>query len=662
MANPATRIGVLQFLTFTGLVVVVGRAVQFQVVERGRWSRIASQTRTQVRHLPARRGTIYDRAGSPLAISQEYYRVGVATWEVEARHADSVTRLLTRGLGMPTATVRAAFKAIRQGRDSAYLYRYRPATASQVEELRRFRGVHLQRVFLRSYPSGSLAGDLIGAMVADSGRGRSGLEWALDSLLAGIPGEAGFLRDRRGTLYESPDRLIREPVGGHDVWLTLDAELQGIAESALAGTLQDQEADAGDVVLLDPQSGEVLAIASQVRRPAGARKAGAWVPAEPGSTIKPFAAAGLLELGRARPTDSVYAERGEWDLPGRRRPIKDTHPFEGYLTLAQAIQVSSNIATTKFTLRLRPDEHFEVLRRFGFGAPTGIEVPFESQGLLKRPHTWTQAYTQPSMAQGYELEVTPLQLAAAYAAIAHDGWLPELTLIREIRDPQGRVVYRHRPAPVRRAVRAEVAAEVRRFLRQAASDSGTGGRAQLDTYEVIGKTGTARNVVRGAYAPGSYTASFAGIFPAEDPQLVVVVRIVNPRSGEYYGGLVAAPLTRRMLQEALAARRSAIDRMKLAPGGAPDARPRQPPARIEPLSPVVIALGPSATGADRKRPVLPVPDVRGTGARQAALVLHRRGYRVALRGTGERVTGMSPAAGDSLMVGSTVTIFTGPGR
>ena len=575
--------------------------------------------------------------------------MGVATWEVPSRQRDRVARLLVRELDFSPAEVRANFRRARPRDD--YLYRYTPASASDVEELRDIKGVHLERVYRRAHPSGGVALGILGNIVPDSARGQTGLERALDSLLKGVPGAATFLRDRSGREYESPDRLIRLPVPGHDVLLTIDGELQGIAEAGLAETLNEQDASAGDVVLLDPRSGEVLAMATEVRRPSGARKAGAWIPAEPGSTIKPFAAAALLQLKRARATDSVYAENGEWHLPKRSRPIKDTHPRPGFLTLAKAIEVSSNVGAAKFTLKLSPEEHYDILRDFGFGTPTGIEVPGESPGILKKPHRWQEDNTQPSMAQGYEIEVTPLQMAAAYAALAHDGLLPSVTLIREIRDPAGQVVYRHDPQPVRRVVTSEVAAEVRGFLSLAAGEGGTGSRAQLDRYKVIGKTGTARNVVGRSYA-NSYTASFAGVFPADDPLLVAVVRIVEPEGRGYYGGEVAAPLMRRMLQDALAARRGAIDRSRFAervaqtPGGEKQ--------DVRPASPVQIAV-PGRVRASPAPALLEVPDVSGVSIRQAALALHRRGFRVQVEGTGSVQT-TTPAPGDSARAGSVVTL------
>ena len=656
MANPATRIGLLQAVLVAGVLAVTGRSFQLQVLQGDKWAAEAERTRTAVRPLPPRRGTLYDRQGLQLAVTQEQYRVGVAAWEVPRRLRDSVATLLVRTLRLPAPEVRAAFRRAARV-DSGYIHREHPATASEVEQLRRIRGTHLTRLLLRTYPSGPLAREIIGALDQESGRGRTGLERSLDSLLSGVPGEAGFLRDRRGELFESPDRHIRDPVPGHDVYLTLDADLQGIAETELVETVEAQDADAGDVVLVDPRSGEILALASVVRRPAGARRAGAWIPAEPGSTIKPFAAAGLLSLGLAAPDDSVYAENGEWDLEGRYRPIRDTHRYPGFLTLAQAIQVSSNIATTKFTMRLTPAEHHDVLRDFGFGSPTGLEVPYESPGRLRLPSAWdAPALSQASIAQGYELEVTPLQLAAAYAALANDGLLPALTLIHEIRDPEGNVVYRNTPRPVRRVVTSEVAAQVRRFLRDAAAAGGTGSRAQLVNFPVIGKTGTARLVEDRVYAPGAYTASFAGIFPESDPQLVVVVRIVNPRSGDYYGGLVAAPVTRTILQEALAARRTALDRARLAQG---QAEPAAQPAPASPPADARTLVRMPLPGEDgRERPFAIVPDVRGLSTRDAALRLHRRGFRVALDGSGT-VRATVPAPGDSAHVGDVVRLRAG---
>jgi cell division protein FtsI/penicillin-binding protein 2 len=337
---------------------------------------------------------------------------------------------------------------------------------------------------------------------------------------------------------------------------------------------------------------------------------------------------------------------------GRVRTIHDAHVVAPNLTLAQAIQVSSNIAMAKFSARLSSEQQFEMLRNFGFGSPTAVEYPREARGTLDRPDTWEPGYSGPSLAMGYEMAVTPLQLAVAYGAIANSGILLAPTLVKEIRDPEGEVIYVHRPEPVRRVLSPEVVARLRIFLQGAVGEGGTGEKAQLVNYTLLGKTGTAKRFENGRYVEGSYNASFAALFPASDPQLAVVVKIDDPK-GQYYGGLTAAPVTRHMLDEALAARKIAIDRRRLA-GPVGEAVPVESPARESPVAKVVVAW--PSVAAPPARALEPVPATAGTPVRRAALALHRRGFEVDLRGSGT-VVRTSPAAGDSATTGTTVTVW-----
>jgi len=472
-----------------------------------------------------------------------------------------------------------------------------------------------------------------------------------------------MLRDRAGRVYESPDRRVRDPVPGHDVVLTIDKELQEIAERAVEDALERMQADGGDAVFLDPKTGEILALVSRIRAGSGfvARPSTLTDPFEPGSTAKLFAAAALLSHGRVRPEDSVYAEKGEWRrmLPnGKVDVIRDSHPHDGWLTLAEAIKVSSNIATAKFALRLTPEEYYDALRDFGFGSPTGVEYPSESRGRLARPDQWHPTSDQPRIAMGYVFEVTALQLAAAYGAIANDGLLLAPALVKSIRNPEGVEIYRHEPEPVRQAVTPEVAAKLREFLRGAAGEGGTGEQAQLVNYDVLGKTGTAKQVERGRYVPGRYTASFAGIFPADHPQLVVIIKISNPK-GLYYGGQTAAPLTREMLEQALATRGVDLDKRRLAradDSSAParEAEANAPRTTAKPV--VVVPWPPRDAGRTAPRNVIAVPAVVGTGVRQGLLALHRAGLKVNLVGHGA-VVKTEPAAGDSVPAGTLVTVW-----
>lgn len=646
MARVQARIGLIQVVLVASFLLVVGRAAQVQLVRGRMYSAEAAKSRTELRTLEARRGTLYDRGGLTMAVTQELYRVGIAPNEVEERTA--LLRVAARQLEVPAATLKRDFAR------KPYLYFYGPFTATDVEPLRAFKGVHIEGVFLRVYPSQRLAGRVIGRMGPD-GEATSGLERALGPLITGTPGEEVVLKDRRGRRYESPGRLRRDPVPGNNVVLTIDAELQDIAEQALAETVAEFDAQGGDVLFLDPRTGEILAVASQKN---GKPDLMAFTePFEPGSTAKLFTAAALLTHERIDSTDRVDNEAGHWVMPlsnGRTREINDEHAKPGMLTLAQAIEVSSNVVMAKLSDRLTPVEQYQQLRDFGFGAPTGVELPSESRGIVYRPERWQPEYDRVSVAMGYYFEVTALQLAAAYAAIANDGVLLTPTLIREVRAPDGTVLYRHQPEPVRRAVSPRIAAQLREFLRGATGAGGTGKQAQVGTYGVLGKTGTARRIKNGKYV-NEYVASFASMFPAEDPQLVVVVKIDGPTSGLYYGGDVAAPVVRTMLEQALASKRVSFDRARLLGARAPVAAATPNRRRQEEAEPNrIVVPWPVSTDAAAREPVA-VPVVAGLSVRAAAAALYRRGFAVAASGTGT-VRGSTPAAGVSVPAGTTVRL------
>src|SRR5437773_5104005 len=616
MARPAVRIQVVEFGVLVGLALLVGRAVQVQILHGRRWAEEAQAQRTERIVLQARRGTLYDRHGTPLAVTQETYHVGIAPNELRDPTADGA--LISRRLGL---TVRAWQLALRR----RYAYFAGPYSALEVQPLRSVRGVHLEPVLNRFYPDPAVARATIGRL-GDDGLGASGLERTLDSLLAGRAGAAVVLKDRAGREYESPARVIAPPVPGLDVVLTLDAELQEIAQRALDDALRRMDADGGDVVMLDPGTGEVLALATR-QRDGGARPSAFTDTFEPGSLAKIFAAAALLSLSRVSPTARVSGAGGKWRVLGRTITDDDPQPT---LTLADAIRVSSNIAIAKFAARLTPAEQYAMLRDFGFGAYTGIEFPAEATGRLRPPSEWTRP-SAASLAMGYELSVTPIQIAVAYGALANDGLLLQPTLIREVRSAGGPGVrYRHRPEPVRRVVSREVAAALRNLLRGVV-ERGTGTEAALTNFPVAAKTGTARRVVNGRYAAGEYTSSFAALFPADQPQLVLVVKIDNPHRGSYFAAQTAAPVTRSMLEQALAARTVALDRARLS-----TAAPRAAAAPVDDdggLVPYVVPwpYQPDSAGVGPRRAV---PDVAGFGMREAVRTLHRRGFRVALRGWG----------------------------
>ena len=639
MARFAVRVQVVEAVMAAGLAVLIARAAQVELIEGGRWSTEARVQRTEQIVLAARRGALVDRHGRPLARTIETYHVGVAPNELHDVERDGA--LIARQLHLRAEDVTQALAR-------RYAYFAGPFSALEVQALRGMRGVHLEPVVNRFYPEPDLALAVIGR-VGDDGHGASGLERALDSLLTGRPGSAVVLKDRAGREYESPARVVREPVAGADVVLTLDAELQEIAQRALDDAVLRTHATGGDVVMLDPATDEVLAIAS--RRRDGSVRPSAFIDTfEPGSVAKIFAAAALLERDLVTPDERVSGEGGRYRIGHRTIVDEDPQPS---LTLSDAIRVSSNIAIAKFSERLSPADQYAALRAFGFGTQTGIEFPAEAGGKLRLPKEWSRP-SGASLAMGYEFAVTPIQIAAAYAALANDGILLQPSLVQQVVGPDGTTLYRHRPEPVRRAVTPAVAEALREMLRGVV-ERGTGTEAALAHFSLGAKTGTARRVVRGRYAPGRYTASFAALFPADRPQIVLVVKIDDPRNGSYFAAQTAAPVTRSMLEQALAARDVAIDRTRLS-----TAAIRSPAAEAGEDAGVVpyVVAWPYRPDSAAPRAVRVVPNVRGRDVREAVHTLHQRGFRVTLKGWGvaERT---SPAAGDSAAAGSVVTLFAG---
>src|SRR5262245_55528583 len=646
MAKPLVRLRFVEVGLGLALVALVARAAQVQLLEGSRYAAAAKAQRTEQVVLEARRGTLFDRHGTAIALTQETYHVGIAPNELRDPGRD--VPKIARQLRLPVGDVQRAMR-------KRYAWFAGPFTALEVQPIRALRGVHLEPVLRRFYPSREFARAVIGRVGEDgrgNGSGGGGLERLLDSLLAGTPGSAVVLKDRSGREYESPARVIADPVAGNDVVLTLDAELQEIAQRALDDAIDNMQADGGDVVP-DPRAGEVLAVAS--RRADGSMRPSAFTETfEPGSLAKIFAAAALITYGRVRPTERVSGEGGRYRLPDR--VVTDEHPLPT-LTLADAIRVSSNIALVKFAARLEPDEQYGVLRGFGFGAPTGVEFPAESPGRLRPPQEWSRP-SSASLAIGYEVAVTPIQLAAAYGAIANDGVLLQPTLIREVRAPNGAVRLRHHPEPVRRVVTAAVAAKLRDLLRGVVEAGGTAERAALANFQLAAKTGTARRVVDGRYAAGQYTASFAALFPAGEPQLVVVMKIDNPRKGSYFAAQTAAPVTRSMLEQALAARTVALDRARLANVAPAMERASEARPETEGVVPYVMPW-PYVPDSASAQPDQAVPDVTGKSLRDAARELHRRGFHVVIKGWGV-IHHSWPAAGDSATAGATVTLFAEP--
>lgn len=647
-----SRVGVVHGAFVCFAVALVGRAAWVQLAETERWRARARVQQVAAADVPAPRGAILDASGQVLVESRPVVRLAVAPGEV--RKPSELAAALRRA-GVPATSVQRATDRNRKWVELPGRY-----LTTDVADAMAMRGVHVTPETERVAPPTDGLRRLLGA-VDDAGRGVGGLESALDSLLRGQTGRRALLRDGRGARMDSPEEQFTDAVPGHTVVLTLHQGLQDIAERALADAVRQLGASGGDIVVLDPHTGEVRALAS---RRSGAVTSGATAltePYEPGSTVKPFIAAALLERGRVRLTDSVNTHNGEYRLG--RRIIRDVHKARA-MSFADVIRQSSNIGIVQFVERLSPREEYEALRDAGFGMTTGTPYPSESPGRLYPVSQWSGT-SAASLAMGYELSVTPVQLAAAYAAFANGGELIEPRLVQEVRAPDGKVTWRSERRVVRRVMSERTATTMLGLLRDVVA-GGTATSADLATFDVAGKSGTARRTStdgRG-YSQGAYTASFVGLFPADAPQYVILVKLDNPRDG-YYGGRTAAPVSKVVLEAAIAARDAALDRGQLA--AAPKRRAPSP----VPAADSVRAAAVAAAEDEREAPAYvvelggtsevarvvvserSVPDVRGLSTRRAVRELHRAGFRVqVVRGGAEQ----QPAAGTRLRTGSLVRI------
>lgn len=623
------------------------RAAQVQVVQGAEWERVAERQHQRSLEIPAPRGVIRDRAGTALAVSHERIRVSVAPREL--RKPEETASLLANVLGLEQGT---ASRVVRSTDPWVVLPGRYPPTV--VEEFSGVRGVYPERELERLRPHGDLALGTIGRVRDDAGAG--GVEQVFDSVLAGRSGREVQARDNLGRPIPGESFVVRPPRSGGEVVLTLDLDLQEIGRDALADAIEETGARGGDLVITDPGTGEILSMVSLGEGASGSLTA-VNAPYEPGSTLKPFTVAGLLSRELRSLRDTVDAEEGRWRTAGRT--LTDIEPH-GAITVAEALRVSSNVGIAKAATAFTPAQQYETLRDFGFGAPTGIELPGEASGTLRRPSAWSRQ-SPASLAIGYEIGVTPIQMALAYGALANGGWLMEPRLVREIRASDGSTLERRRPRRVRRVLPAPVARRISDVLVDVVEE-GTGTAARLGAFSVAGKSGTSRAYNRdGGYEEGGYYASFVGFFPADDPQLVVFVKLERPE-GAYYGGSTAAPVTRTTLEAILAARQAPLDRRSLVAMVEPDVEepaadgavqfvsyrlPEQPPTAAERSTAGAVSGG-----------GVPVPDVAGLPLRVAVRRIHSLGLRVRWEGEGA-VTVVRPEPGVRLTPGDTVRIGSG---
>ncbi len=497
-----------------------------------------------VRHIPipAHRGLITDRHGEPLAVSTPVTTLWGNPRELQAAQARWPE--LAKALGQEPVALQQRLKEQAE-REFIYLVRgLTPEQGQRVLDLD-IPGVYAQEEFRRFYPAGEVAAHVVGFTDIDD-RGREGLELAYDEWLAGVPGKRQVLKDRRGRLIKDV-QVVKNAKPGKALALSIDLRLQYLAHSELRKVVQEHGAKAASLVMVDVQTGEVLAMANQPTynpnnrrnlQPSAMRNRALIDVFEPGSTVKPFSIAAALGTGKYQPESVVNTLPG-WMRIGRYT-IRDVSRG-GMLNLTGILMKSSNVGISKIALDIGPEPVHTIMQQAGFGQATGLGFPGERVGNLPNHRKWRDAETA-SLAYGYGLSVTAAQLAHAYAVLGNEGNNVPMSLLR-LDQPQEGV----------QVIDKTISTTVLRMLQSVVEEEGGGGtRAKVPGYHVAGKSGTAKKVSgTGGYTKDAYRSFFAGVAPVSNPRIAVVVVVDEPSEGGYYGGLVAAPVFGKVAARAL---------------------------------------------------------------------------------------------------------------
>ena len=633
------------------------------------------------------RGLLLDRHERELARTIDTISVFIAPDEFD-KNEDRANEeigctagILSSVLNLDQRTlVSQILEAKESGRRFLWIARRIAPDQAQMLENMDLAGVHTRKEPKRFYPNGSLAANVLGYVGLD-GNGLAGIEQVYNQKIIGEPGKLFIEKDSRGRAYESTEIPGRP---GQTVILTIDQSFQYQAEVALTTAIQESRAKAGTAIVLDPHSGEILALANSPTF--DPNDVGAATPAaranwalqniyEPGSTFKIVAFSAAIEKKLAKPDDHIDCQMGS--ITVAKRLIHDHHPF-GSLTIAEALAKSSNVAAIKLGLRVGDPAMHDYITRFGFGSRTGIELPGETAGLVRPLNRWLPSSIG-SVAIGQEVGVTPLQMVAAFGALANDGLRVAPHLIREIRNASGVVAYRPTPEE-HRVISKETAATLRGML-EGVTLNGTAKKAQLDGYTAAGKTGTAQKIdaKTKTYSKTKFVASFVGFAPVNNPAVVIIVVIDEP-GGSYHGGDVAAPVFRQI-----------AERILPEMGVIPDtdfkdselvARAKQTPAEISKLREAEnrrdeemrqeesrASTMPRVTPRDNKggeivyavatSNAIVMPDLRGRSVRDVARACASLGMQVEAHGDGGRVVGQTPQPGEELRAGQIIYVDFG---
>ncbi|MGD1046096.1 MAG: penicillin-binding transpeptidase domain-containing protein [Bacteroidota bacterium] len=693
----------LFFLVFFAVIVV--RLAKIQVIDSSKYQTLAKKQYERSFVLPATRGGIFDRNDNVI-VSNTMYLSFAADPKIIGDNQEQVAETFASIFGKPRSFYLDKLRETDQNQNNKRFVwlerRVKPEIARRVESAK-LEGIVMMNESKRLYHYDELAGALLGFTNIDN-KGISGIELQYDSEMKGVNGSVMMQRDGLGRVRPSADYPRREPMNGKNICLTIDVTYQAIVDEELKQGVQANKADGGCALILNPRTGEVLALSiypcinpndAGTSDMAAARNRVVSDVFEPGSVFKVVTATAAYENNLVTPEMRFNAEHGKMkvSLGGNKfRLISDSHEFDN-LTFQEAIEMSSNIVLAKVGKLIGGEKLYRQARDFGFGMTTGIDLPGEVRGVLKKPsdHDWSGTTLQ-TMSYGYEIGATPLQIASAYAAVANKGVLMKPFVIAKIKDADGKVTAEQKPQAIRRVMSQRTQSELISAF-EGAVERGTGKEARINGVRIAGKTGTSRKYLNGKYAENNYTASFVGFFPVEDPQVVCLVMMDNPRTKGYYGGSTSGPVFRsiaervimtsykfsrtviaqestingtvsvpdvRMLQPSLAKKMLSsygLNSQTFGTGTMVMKQTPEPGKKIEKGEGVSLILnGESLVSSDG---MIAVPDVRGMSIRRAMNRLVSDEFEIKVEGSGV-VVQQIPAPGECVRSGSSIVLQCTP--
>jgi cell division protein FtsI (penicillin-binding protein 3) len=627
------RITLLLYLFSFLFLVIFGRAYQLQVLQSQRLAAMAERQSQRIVQLIPKRGIIYERKKEEMAISVEVDSVFAQPGRVE--NVREVAQKVAPMLGKKPSDILSKLKG-----EEPFIWLQRGITPEQRKAIERydFSGVAFLKETKRFYPQGDLGVHVIGFAGLDA-QGLEGVEVGYDEFIRGEPGYIVISKDALGRSLSPQTAPSRQSLDGCDVILTIDKNIQYVVEKELKRAVQACSANGGMAVVMNPKTGEILALAVQPSfdpnhfstAPPQVRKNRAVTDTfEPGSTFKVFLLAAALEEQAAAPKEMFFCENGAYTVGGKI--IHDTHKH-GWLSLADIIKLSSNIGASKVGKKLGKNKLHRHLKNFGFGAKTGVDLPGEVPGFLADPRTWSEVGLA-NISFGQGVSTTALQLTAALAAVANGGVLMKPYVVKAVLDSNGDFLQENRPKAIRRVISPETAGMVAKILKAVMDEGGTGKAARLAGYESAGKTGTAQKALaNGRGYSDKRIGSFFGFAPADNPQVVITVIIDEPQ-GSSYGGVVAAPAFKAIGEQMLpymGVYPKGVTYLARVGAGMPPPK-EAPPANSPAQSASVEASGDPGV----------MPDFSGKSLRQVVLIAQRLGLDLKLVGSGKAVSQNPP--------------------